>query len=104
MSRPRKQPLNMVDRQRIATAQAEKLRTEAMAEAMEFGPSLVGLLTGIGTALRDLIGTNERMINAANESAAATRGLTNELEALRSKRTQNGHAPEPDDALGGEST
>ncbi len=99
----------MVDRQRIATAQAEKLRTEAMAEAIQLEPTLVGLLTGLGNEIRELRLTNERQLTEAIDQRGVTvtltdvlRGLTSELEALRSMRTQNGHAK--DDSLEGEST
>ncbi len=109
MSRPRKETLNLPDRQWVARQKAEKLRAAAIAEAMELDSSLVGLLTGLGNEIRELRLVNERQLTEAIEQRGVTitltdvlRSLTGELEALRSMRTQNGHAK--DDSLQGDPT
>ncbi len=79
--------LNAVDRARVARVQANKLRVQATAEAIDLAPSLVGVLGGLGDEIRALRLTTERSI-------AALTALTFELEALRMQRTRgsNGSA------------
>ncbi len=104
--------LNKVDREQIARTQAEKLRTRAIAEALELEPSLVGLLEGIGKALINLHSSNERalevqgrLIQSLDRLELTERGMVDELAALRTQRAaghMNGHAK--DDTLDTEGT
>lgn len=90
--KPKREPLNLYDRQQIARAKAEKLRQDAMAEAMELDSSLVGLLTGLGEEIRELRMECTESRKATMVLTDVLRGVTDELERIREQRVLNGHA------------
>ena len=96
MTKPK---LNKEDRERVARNQADRMRAEALAEGMELAPSIIGVLQGLGTEIRELRHVSEHAIAESNERRAidrqlldVMRELVSELEAFREGRQLNGHS------------
>ncbi len=112
--------LNGVDRRHLAQMQTEKMRKQAMEEAANLAPSLVGVLRGLTEETHAQRILSERMLTdsgnrhqtdcqvltalkeltlTVRDLTAVNRDMAGELSALRIQRAHGGNGHAKDDTL-----
>jgi hypothetical protein len=93
--------MNDADQRHRARISTDKLKAAAEAEAVELGPQIIGAFHGLAGEIQAQRDVTERMIEALgnvthvlNRLELTTRGLADEMAALRARRVNNGHAPD----------
>ncbi len=74
---------NEIDKRQRARTSSADLKAAAEATGIDLGHQLIGAITGLAEATRASHSITEQMLLVLNESILATRGLTDELAALR---------------------